>query len=108
MLISSLLHLPGWVPVKFILFTAASAKYCAAFFLRFYLLTYLFMFRERERDREVEGEKYRLVASHMPTIRDLACNPGLCPDQESNRLPFDVGTKPNPLSHTSQGYCATF
>ena len=46
---------------------------------------YLFIFRERER----EGEKHPcVVASHAPPTGDLAHNPGLCPDWESNRQPF--------------------
>ena len=35
--------------------------------------------------REKEGEKHKyVVASHMPHTGDLARNPGLCPDWESN------------------------
>ena len=42
---------------------------------------YLFIFRERGR----EGEKYQwVVASHMDPTGDLAHNPGMCPDWESN------------------------
>ena len=48
---------------------------------------YLF-FRGRRREEEREGEKYQLVASCMPPTRDLACNPGMCPGQESNWRPF--------------------
>ena len=51
------------------------------FFKRFYL----FIFRLRWR----EGEKHQyVVASHTPHTRDPACNPGMCPDWESNQLPF--------------------
>ena len=55
------------------------------------------------RDREKEGEKHQLVASHTPPTRDQVHNPGLCPDQESNREPLICWTTLNPLSHTSQG-----
>ena len=49
------------------------------FFLRFY---YLFLERERE------GEKHqREVAPCAPPTVDLACNPGMCPDWESNQQP---------------------
>ena len=47
--------------------------------------------RERERERKREREKTstcernRSVASHTPPIGDLAHNPGVCPDWESNR-----------------------
>ena len=35
-------------------------------------------------------EKHQLVASHMPLTGDLAHNPGMCPDQESNRWPLSL------------------
>ena len=39
-----------------------------------------FYFRERGREGEREGEKHQcVVASHVPSTRDLACNPGMCP-----------------------------
>ena len=50
---------------------------------------YLFIFRQRGREGEKEGEKYQcVVASHAPPTRDLAHNPGMCPDLELNQLPF--------------------
>ena len=62
-----------------------------------------FIFREG-REREREGEKHQcVVASHVPLTGDLACNPGMCPDWESNQLPFDLQAGTQPLSHTSQG-----
>ena len=46
---------------------------------------YLFIFRERGREGEREGEKYQyVVASCTPPSEDLAHNPGMCPDWESN------------------------
>ena len=33
---------------------------------------------------------HRLVASNAPPTGDLACNPGMCPDWESNRRPFGL------------------
>ena len=69
----------------------------SSLFLRFYL----FIFRERGREEE-RGEKHQcLVASHTPPTGDLAHNPGMCPDWESNQQPF--GAALIPLSHTSQG-----
>ena len=58
-------------------------------FFKFLKRFYLFIFRERRREgeREREGEKYqRVVASHThtPCTGKLACNPGMCPDWESN------------------------
>ena len=33
------------------------------------------------REGEREGEKHPcVVASHIPSTGDLACNPGMCPD----------------------------
>ena len=50
-------------------------------FLRFYL----FIFRERGREGERGEVKHQcVVASWAPPIGDLACNPGMCPDWESN------------------------
>ena len=50
---------------------------------------HLFIFRQRGREREREGEKYQcVVACHRPPTGDLACNPWVCPDWESNRRPF--------------------
>ena len=37
------------------------------------------------REAEREGEKHQcVVASCAPPTEDLACNPGMCPDWESN------------------------
>ena len=50
-------------------------------------LVYLSVDRRREEERE--GEKHRyVVTSHAPPTGDLACNPGMCPDWESNQQPF--------------------
>ena len=54
---------------------------------------YLFTFRERGSEGEREGnfsvrEIHRSVASRTPATGDLAHNPGLCPDQKSNRQLF--------------------
>ena len=46
---------------------------------------YLFLERREGKEREREREKHQcVVASHMPPTRDLAHNPGTCPDWESN------------------------
>ena len=55
-------------------------------------------------EREIEGEKHEcVVASHTALNRDLACNPGMCPDWELNQQPLVRRPTFNPLSHTSQG-----
>ena len=56
--------------------------------------------KERERNSNVL-EIHPLVASCMPP-RDLACNLGMCPGQESNQQLFSLQALLNPLSHTSQ------
>ena len=59
--------------------------YTYTFFKRFYL----FIFRESGKEEEREEEKHQcVVASCEPPTRDLACNPGMCPDWESNQWPF--------------------
>ena len=44
-----------------------------------------------------------MVAFHVPPRRDLAHNPGMCADWESNRQPLDSQVGTQPLSHTIQG-----
>ena len=64
-------------------------------FLRFYLFL--------EGKGEKEGEKHQcVVASCMPPTRDLAHNPGMCPDWESTSDPLVWRLALNPLSHTIQ------
>ena len=47
---------------------------------------FIYLFLDRGEGREEEGEKHQcVVASHMPPTGDLACNPGMCPDWESNQ-----------------------
>ena len=49
----------------------------------FFLRLYLFIFRER--GKKGEGEKHQCaVASCAPPAGDLAHNPDMCPDWESN------------------------
>ena len=74
-------------------------------FLRFYLFIFY-----REEGREKEGEKHHcVVASHVAPTGDLAHNPGMCPDWESNRQPFGSQPVLNPLSYTtSQGSLLKF
>ena len=48
------------------------------------VFNYFFLFRKRGREGETEGEKHLSVASRAPPTGDLARNPGMCPDWESN------------------------
>ena len=51
-----------------------------------HLLKILFILRERGREGEKEGGKHQcVVAFHVPPTGDLAHNPGMCPDWESNQ-----------------------
>ena len=51
----------------------------------FYLFIYLFV--ERGEGRKREKHRY-VVTTCMPPTGDLARNPGMCPDWESNWQPF--------------------
>ena len=44
----------------------------------------LFIFRDGGKEGEREGEKHRPVVSYMSPTRNLAHNPGMCPDWELN------------------------
>ena len=56
--------------------------------ISFFNLIYLFLERGG-REGEREGGKHQcVVASHAPTTGKQACNPGMCPDWESNQQPF--------------------
>ena len=60
-------------------------------FFKILLITfiYLFIYRQRGREGEREEEKRQcVVASQVPPVGDLASNPGMCPDWESNQQPF--------------------
>ena len=45
-----------------------------------------------------------MIAFHVASTGDLACNPGMCPDWELNWWPFGSQSVLNPLSYTSQVY----
>ena len=50
---------------------------------------YLFIFRERGREGERDGGKYQcVVASHMTPTGELAHNPSMWPEWDSNKQPF--------------------
>ena len=74
-----------------------------------YLKDFIYLFLEREREGEREGEKHPcVVASHLAPTADLAHNPGMCPDWESNRRPFGSQPTLSLLSYTSQGPITIF
>ena len=83
--------------------------HCTNYFLHFSCIFFkdFIIFRERGREGEKEGESHQcVVASCTPHTGDLAHNPGMCPDRESNRQPFGLQPMLNPLSYTSQGSVA--
>ena len=56
------------------------------FFIVVFLRFYSFIFRDGGEEGEREGEKNQhVVASHTLPTGDLAHNPGMCPDWDSNR-----------------------
>ena len=64
----------------------------------------IFIFRERIWEGEREGDKHQsVVASHAPPTGDLAHNPGMCPDCDSNEQLFgsqaDKSTEPHQPWH---------
>ena len=79
-------------------------NYLFVLLLLFVFKIFIYLFLERGMEGEWEEEKYQcVVASHVAPTRDLAHNPGICPDNESNLRPFGSQPTLNPLSYTSQG-----
>ena len=70
-----------------------------------FLMIFIYLFLERGEGKEKERE--RNINVWLPLIQppagDLAHNPGMCPDWESNLDPLVRRPVLNPLSHTSQG-----
>ena len=62
------------------------------FILFFYnFKDFLNLFLEGGEGTEKEGNKHQCVVTcHTPPTGDLAHNPGVCPDQESNQRPFGL------------------
>ena len=58
-----------------------------------------------EKQREKHRENHGWVVSYMPPARDLACNPGICADWESNQRPFgsQAGTQSPEPHQPGQG-----
>ena len=81
-------------------------------FFNFDFKNKLFIFREREKEGEREGEKHqRVVVSHTaltPTTGDLAHNPGMCPDWESNLWTFGSQANTQSTEPHQPGVSLTF
>ena len=78
----SLLFLPSCI-FKFFLNYRLISLFCFLFFLKI-----LFIFRERGRQREREGNISVWLPLACPQMGNLACNPGMCPDWETNQQRF--------------------
>ena len=51
-----------------------------------FLKDFIYLFLDRREGRKKEREKHQcMFASCVPPTRDLAVNPGMCPDWESNK-----------------------
>ena len=70
-------------------------------FYNMHFKDFIYLFLERGKGREKEKHQC-VVASHTPPSGDLACNPGMCPDWESNLLPFASQYGAQSTNHTSQ------
>ena len=77
---------------------------CYIFFIK---ILFIYFQREGKGSRK-RGKHQCVVAFHAPPTGDLACNPGMCPDWESNCDPLVHRPALNPLSYTSQGRCYIF
>ena len=69
-----------------------------------HLKLFIYLFREQGREEEREGENHQCVVAPCTfPAGGLACNPGMCPDWESNHDPLVHRPMLNPLGYTSQG-----
>ena len=81
---------------------ANSSSGCSLFFFNKYFI-YLFLEKGEEREKERERKYHCVVASHMPSTRDLPETQAyaLSGNQTSDLLVCKPAL--SPLSHTSQG-----
>ena len=74
-------------------------------FVLFFFKDFIYLILERGEGWEKEREKHQcVVASYVAPTGDLAHNPGMCPDWESNQQPFGSQSALNLLSYTSRGW----
>ena len=79
-------HTVGIIEINTLVLHNIILKHCVKKFFVVLKRFYLFIFRERGREGERDGEKHQCVVhSRAPPTGDLACNPGMCPDWESNQ-----------------------
>ena len=84
-------------------------------FFVFLTLDFIYLFlergegREKEREKDIDvWEKHGLVAFHMPPTGDLAHNPDMCPDLESNLQPFSLQDNIQPTKPYQSGLALVF
>ena len=71
-----------------------------------FFLKILFIFIFRGERKEKAREKHQcVVASHEPPTGDLAHNPGMCPDWESNQRPFGLQAGTQSTEPQQPGQC---
>ena len=93
MSISWMLGLPGWATNLPNFFSSYRPSLLFYFLGHTFLKKFYLFILERGREGEREGEKPQgAVASHVPLGGDLACNPGMCPDWDSNQWSFGSQT----------------
>ena len=87
----------------FLLFSVPKKSPAIPFFKDFIYLFLEGRGREKERERNIDvREKHPFIASCTPRTGDLACNPGICSDWESNQQPFGLQNYPQSTeSHQS-------
>ena len=59
-------------------------------------LSLLLFFREGKEERERNTNVW--LPPTCPLVGNLACTPGMCPDWDSNQLPFDAQASSQPLA----------
>ena len=72
-----------------------------------FLKIYLFIFRERE-GRDVREKHHPSAASRMPPTRELAHNPGMCPDWKLNQRPCRPQDNTQPTESHRSGQSQVF
>ena len=73
------------------------------------LKDFMYVFLERGEGKEKERERnIHVWLSLTPLTGDLACNPGMFPDWESNRPPFGSQTGAQPTEPHQLGLQKTF